>query len=485
MVRLRRARRRRVRRASPTALPHAAARGRGARRTAVTVSVADASVHLLRHGEVHNPDRILYGRLPGFRLSETGRAAGRRSSPKAPRRRRPRRASSPRRCSARRRPRRRSPRRTACRARHRRRADRGGQRVRGPSGRGRRRRAARRPQYWPLLRNPFTPSWGEPYLRDRAPHAGRRAPGARARRGPRGACACRTSCRSGRCAGSVAGQRLWHDPRAAAVRAGVGDLAASSTAPSSTSTSPTAEPARRRSAPTRDRRMRRLRLAARRVVGLAACSRGLLDQQGRRRDGGAFQFVAPGGQTEITYDPPSQRGTRRRGAGAEPARPGADARARRATAARSSCSTSGARGAGRAAPRRPTSSRSRGRGSARRGGARHRRARRPAGRHATSPHAAGVTYDSIFDYPGRSLAGLGGVPAQRRAARRSCWTGSTASRPCRWCRSRWPKLDPAGAAPGRPSSPRHRAGHAHARCARPARCADAGATRVDPAYAGR
>lgn len=31
-------------------------------------------VHLIRHGEVHNPDRILYGRLPGFRLSETGRA---------------------------------------------------------------------------------------------------------------------------------------------------------------------------------------------------------------------------------------------------------------------------------------------------------------------------------------------------------------------------------------------------------------------------
>ena len=30
-------------------------------------------VHLVRHGEVHNPDRILYGRLPGYRLSERGR----------------------------------------------------------------------------------------------------------------------------------------------------------------------------------------------------------------------------------------------------------------------------------------------------------------------------------------------------------------------------------------------------------------------------
>ncbi|MGB8651803.1 MAG: histidine phosphatase family protein [Mycobacteriales bacterium] len=31
------------------------------------------TVHLLRHGEVHNPDGILYGRLPGFRLSDDGR----------------------------------------------------------------------------------------------------------------------------------------------------------------------------------------------------------------------------------------------------------------------------------------------------------------------------------------------------------------------------------------------------------------------------
>ncbi|GAA3234157.1 histidine phosphatase family protein [Actinocorallia longicatena] len=29
-------------------------------------------VHLLRHGEVHNPDGILYGRLPGYHLSEDG-----------------------------------------------------------------------------------------------------------------------------------------------------------------------------------------------------------------------------------------------------------------------------------------------------------------------------------------------------------------------------------------------------------------------------
>lgn len=30
------------------------------------------TVHLLRHGEVHNPSGVLYGRLPGYRLSERG-----------------------------------------------------------------------------------------------------------------------------------------------------------------------------------------------------------------------------------------------------------------------------------------------------------------------------------------------------------------------------------------------------------------------------
>jgi broad specificity phosphatase PhoE len=32
-----------------------------------------ATVHLLRHGEVHNPDGVLYGRLPEFHLSALGR----------------------------------------------------------------------------------------------------------------------------------------------------------------------------------------------------------------------------------------------------------------------------------------------------------------------------------------------------------------------------------------------------------------------------
>ncbi len=35
-------------------------------------------VHLLRHGEVHNPTGVLYGRLPGYGLSERGHAMARR-----------------------------------------------------------------------------------------------------------------------------------------------------------------------------------------------------------------------------------------------------------------------------------------------------------------------------------------------------------------------------------------------------------------------
>ncbi|MEV7973622.1 histidine phosphatase family protein [Cellulomonas sp. NPDC089187] len=30
------------------------------------------TVHLMRHGEVHNPEGLLYGRLPGYHLSERG-----------------------------------------------------------------------------------------------------------------------------------------------------------------------------------------------------------------------------------------------------------------------------------------------------------------------------------------------------------------------------------------------------------------------------
>lgn len=118
-------------------------------------------VHVVRHGEVHNPEQILYGRLPGFGLSERGQRqalivaealAGHDithvvASPLQ----RARETAVP------------------LAAAHRLdvRTDERlieaanlfeGQRVSVGDG------ALRRPEHWSKLRNPFLPSWGEPYV---------------------------------------------------------------------------------------------------------------------------------------------------------------------------------------------------------------------------------------------------------------------------------------------------------------------------------
>ncbi len=84
--------------------------------------------------------------------------------------------------------------------------------------------ALRSPRFWPLLTDPFTPSWGEPYLR-----IAHRMFGAvhRARELAAG--------REAVCVSHqlpiwtlrrfVTGRRLWHDPRSPAVRAGLAHLA--------------------------------------------------------------------------------------------------------------------------------------------------------------------------------------------------------------------------------------------------------------------
>ena len=36
--------------------------------------MTQTTVHLMRHGEVYNPDKVLYGRLAGYRLSDLGEA---------------------------------------------------------------------------------------------------------------------------------------------------------------------------------------------------------------------------------------------------------------------------------------------------------------------------------------------------------------------------------------------------------------------------
>jgi broad specificity phosphatase PhoE len=118
-------------------------------------------VHLLRHGEVHNPDGLLYGRLPGFGLSELGHkqastVAGHLadhdvtqviSSPLQ----RAQETAAP------------------VATGHGREvivddrlieADNRFQGLRVAVGDG----ALRAPQHWPKLYNPFRPSWGEPYL---------------------------------------------------------------------------------------------------------------------------------------------------------------------------------------------------------------------------------------------------------------------------------------------------------------------------------
>ncbi|NYH78690.1 broad specificity phosphatase PhoE [Actinopolyspora biskrensis] len=119
-------------------------------------------VHFVRHGEVHNPEGILYGRLPGYRLSEEGRRQAKlvagflaehdvRTVHASPMRRAAETASpvaeqhafdittDERLIEA-------ENRFEGCRV---------------SVGDG----ALRSPRHWPKLWNPLRPSWGEPYLR--------------------------------------------------------------------------------------------------------------------------------------------------------------------------------------------------------------------------------------------------------------------------------------------------------------------------------
>ena len=46
--------------------------------------MAASRLHLVRHGEVHNPERVLYGRLPDYHLSEAGRRMARAAAEQLP-----------------------------------------------------------------------------------------------------------------------------------------------------------------------------------------------------------------------------------------------------------------------------------------------------------------------------------------------------------------------------------------------------------------
>lgn len=166
-------------------------------------------VHVVRHGEVDNPDGILYGRLPSFRLSDTGQAQARAvgdfladrdivavvASPLQ----RAQETAAP------------------IAAAHGLAIDTDpdliesanifeGHKV-GP-GDG----AWREPRFWWQLRNPFRPSWGEPYTEIAARMA---AAAHRARDRARGH---EVVCVSHQLPVwtlrlHMTGQRLWHDPR--------------------------------------------------------------------------------------------------------------------------------------------------------------------------------------------------------------------------------------------------------------------------------
>ncbi len=167
-------------------------------------------VHLLRHGEVHNPTGVLYGRLPGFGLSERGReqadlvskaltGADLAAVVASPLQRAQETAAA-----------------TAAGHGLEVAVDAGliesGNRFEGmPTSPGQ--GAFRDPRYWPWLRDPFTPSWGEPYreIAQRMHAAVHRA--RRLGEGHEVLCVSHqlpiwTLRRF------VTGQRLWHDPRA-------------------------------------------------------------------------------------------------------------------------------------------------------------------------------------------------------------------------------------------------------------------------------
>ena len=117
-------------------------------------------VHMMRHGEVDNPDGILYGRLPGFRLSGDGQAQARKVADTladhdvkavfaSPLQRAQETA-------------------TPIAAAHGIpiltnddliEADNVFEGLKVSVGDG----ALSKPRHWPKLRDPFTPSWGEPY----------------------------------------------------------------------------------------------------------------------------------------------------------------------------------------------------------------------------------------------------------------------------------------------------------------------------------
>ena len=166
-------------------------------------------VHVVRHGEVHNPSGILYGRLPGFRLSDTGRAQAVAVADALADREIVAVVASPLQRAQE----------TAApiAAEHDLAVDTDpdliesanffeGRRV-GP-GDG----AWRDPRFWWQLRNPFTPSWGEPYA-EIAARMTTAVDKARARGAGQEVVCVSHQLPVWTLRLHLTGRRLWHDPR--------------------------------------------------------------------------------------------------------------------------------------------------------------------------------------------------------------------------------------------------------------------------------
>ncbi|HUE34807.1 MAG TPA: histidine phosphatase family protein [Mycobacterium sp.] len=166
-------------------------------------------VNLVRHGEVYNPSGVLYGRLAGFHLSEAGRAQAQAVADALADRDIVAVISSPLRRAQE----------TAApiAARHNLTVDTDpdliesanffeGRRF-GP-GDG----AWRDPRVWWLLRNPFTPSWGEPYA-EIAARMTTAVDKARARGAGHEVVCVSHQLPVWTLRLHLTGKRLWHDPR--------------------------------------------------------------------------------------------------------------------------------------------------------------------------------------------------------------------------------------------------------------------------------
>jgi len=166
-------------------------------------------VNVVRHGEVYNPTGVLYGRLPGFHLSEAGRAQAQAVADALADRDVVAVISSPLQRAQE----------TAApiAAKHNLTVDTDpdliesanyfeGRRV-GP-GDG----AWRDPRFWWQLRNPFTPSWGEPYA-EIAARMTTTVDKARARGAGHEVVCVSHQLPVWTLRQHLTGKRLWHDPR--------------------------------------------------------------------------------------------------------------------------------------------------------------------------------------------------------------------------------------------------------------------------------